>query len=225
MSPLLLVLQPRLPIFGDVSQTTKTAQVLLEHGASVHVRNKNGRMPLHLASQHGLSGIVALLLKLGADVDAQDNDAMTPLLWVSQGLTPFGDASQTRITETAQLLLEHGASVHARNKNGQMPLHTASHHGRSDIVALLLKLGADVDAQDNDAMTLLSVSQHRNLFDDASQTQITKTAQLLLEHGASVHVRYKNGQMPLHGASHHGHSGIVELLLKFGEAVAAQDNS
>jgi len=227
MTPLLLVSQHPGP-FGDAFQTpiTKTAQLLLEHGASVHVRNKHGQMPLHGASHNGLSGIVALLLKLGADVDAQDNDAMTPLLLASQQPCPFGDASQTEITETAQLLLEHGASVHVRDKNGQMPLHRASHHGLSGIVALLLKLGADVDSQDNDAMTpLLLVSQQPCHFGDASQTEITKTAQLLLEHGASVHVRNKHGQMPLHGASRHGFSSIVELLLKLGADVDAQDNN
>src|SRR5260221_3840140 len=122
---------------------------------------------------------------------------MTPLLSVSQYPTRFGDASQTQITKTAQLLLEHGASVHMRNKNGQMPLHAASQHGPSGIVALLLKFGADVDAQDNDAMTpLLLVSQPSSpqALPDTFQIQITKTAQLLLEHGASVHVRDKNGQ-------------------------------
>ena len=220
MTPLHLVSQSQLTRFGDSSHIAKTAQVLLEHGASVHMRNKKGQMPLHTASCHGLSDIVALLLKFGADVDAQDNDTMTPLHLVSQSrLAMFGDYSH--ISKTAQLLLEHGASVRVRNKNGQTPLHAASHNGLSDIVALLLKFGADVDAQDNDTMTpLFLVSEH--LFGDDSQT--TKTAQLLLEHGASVHVRNKTGWMPLHTASHRGHSCIVALLLKFGADVDAQDN-
>src|SRR5260221_3509660 len=139
-------------------------------------------MPLHAASQRGHSGIVALLLKFGADVDAQDNDAMTPLLLVPQHQSPFRDTSQIQITKTAQLLLEHGASVHMRNKNGQMPLHLASHHCRSCIVALLLKFGADVDAQGNDAMTpLLLGLQHPGPSCKPSQTRITELAQLLLE--------------------------------------------
>jgi len=214
MTPLQLVLQVRPDFFGDNSQITKTAQLLLEHGASVHVRNKNGWMPLHTASCHGDSDFVALLLKFGAEVDAQDNDAMTPLLLLSH-------SNWSGNTETVQLLLEHGANVQARNKNGQMPLHIASQCGLSDLVALLLKFGAGVDAQDNDAMTPLHSLSQRPVWDDS---QLTKTAKLLLENGASVDVRNKSGQTPLHLASHQGLSGTVALLLKFGADVNAQDN-
>jgi len=221
MAPLHLLLQSRLLDSGDDSQITKTSQLLLEHGVSVHVRNKNGQMPLHIASHRGLSGIVALLLKFGADIDAQDNDAMTPLHMLSQSwLLDSGDDSQS--TKTAQLLLEHGASVHVRNKYGQMPLHTASRHGSSKIIPLLLKFGADVDAQDNDTMTPLLLVLHTRW---ARDSQIATISRLLLEHGASVHVRNKNGQMPIHLASQHGRSGIVQLLLKSGADVDARDNS
>jgi len=215
MTPLHFVSQNQ---WGDNSQKqiTKTAQVLLEHGASVHMRNKNGQIPLNLASRHGLFGVVELLLKFGADVDAQGNDTMTPLLLVLE-------SRQGDDTETTQLLLEHGASVHMRNKNGQMPLHLASHHRLFNIVALLMKFGADADAQDNDMMTpLLLVSQSPPF--GCEYPQITKTVQLLLDHGASVDAQNKSGQMPLHLASHHGLLGIVALLLKFGADVNAQDN-
>jgi len=208
MTPLLFLSQYS---WGNQFQLTKTAQVLLEYGASVHVRNKNRQTSLHTACHEGLSGIVASLLEFGADVDAQDNDTMTPLLLVLE--SPRGDD-----TETTQLLLEHGASIHVRNKDGQTPLHLASHQGFSGIVTLLLKFGADVDAQDNDTMTPLLLVLESRRGDD------TETTQLLLEHGASVHVRNKSGQTPLHLASHHGLFGVVELLLKFGADVDAQDN-
>jgi cytohesin len=201
---------------------TKTAQVLLEHGASFHVRNKNGHMPLHAASYLGFGGIVALLLKFGADVDAQDDDAMTPLHLVSQARPSIFNHSQ--IVKTAQLLLEHGASVHARDKHSHMPLHYASYQGLSDIIGLLLKFGADVDATDNNTMTPLHLVSQSPLHAVGNDSQITSIAQLLLKHGASVHVRNKYGKMPLHTALHHGLSGLVALLLKFGADVEAQDN-
>jgi ankyrin repeat protein len=226
-TPLLLVSLSVLPTFHDVSisEATKTVQVLLEYGASVHVRNKNGQMPLHAASHRRLPGIVALLLKFGADVDARDNDSMTPLCLVSQNWDLLHTPSQTHVTKTAQLLLEHGASIHARNKNGQMPLHLASQLGLPSIVALLLKFGADVETRDNYSMTpLLLVLQHPTFFDDNPQAKITEIVQLLLEHGASVHVQNKNRQMPLHLASKHCFSSVVALLLKFGADVEAQDS-
>jgi hypothetical protein len=108
-------------------------------------------MPLHKASYHGISGIVGLLLKFGVDVDAHDNDTMTPLFLVFQ--CHWGNNS--RITKTAQVLLDHGANVHKQDKNGQMPLHKASQHCLSRIVEFLLKLGADVGTQDNNNITPL----------------------------------------------------------------------
>ena len=215
MTPLHLASQDRHHFLSSEEdyQNTETAQQLLEHGASAHVRNKNGQTPLHLASRRDLFSIVALLLKFGADVDAQDNDAMTPLQLGLQGLSSYG-------SKTAQLLLEHGASVHVRDKNGQMPLHLASYYGFPIIVGLLLKYGADVDVQDNDAMPPLLLVLPRLPSGDGC-----KATQQLLEHGASAHVRNKNGQTPLHIASHHELFSIVALLLKSGADVDAQDNA
>jgi ankyrin repeat protein len=220
MTPLLLA-SGRDTFDFDDARGTAVAQVLLEHGASVHVQNENGQTPLHLASEHHLPGIVALLLKFGLDVDAQDNDNMTPLLLAASGWSAFNYSDARSSTAVAQVLLEHGASVDVRNKNGQTPLHLASQHHLPGIVALLLKSGLDVDAQDNDNMTpLLWASGQFSFYDHRSAA----VAQVLLGHGASLHVRNKNGQTPLHLASQHGLSGIVALLLKFGADMDAQDD-
>jgi ankyrin repeat protein len=230
MTPLHLVLQS---LSGDGS---KIAQLLLVHGASVHVRDKNGQMPLHLASHHKLPSIVALLLQICADVDAQDNDAMTPLLLALQD--PYnisGDDSQ--ITKITQLLLEHGASVHVRNKDGQMPLHLASQHGVSRVVKLLLEFGADVDARDNGNITPLhfavlssplgafrcgshvsesNISVVSTPDNSPSRTptlwSIVETIKLLLRHGANLQMQNDEGETPLQVALSRGGQRIIDVL-------------
>jgi len=182
-------------------------RLLLEHGASVNVWDKNGQAPLHLASRYDYSDVVALLLKLGADVDAPDNDRITPLLCALKS---------NYFSSAAQVLLERGASVNVRDKDGQTPLHLASRHDYSDVVALLLKLGADVDALDNDRITPLLCAL-KFLY-------IGNAPQVLLEHGASVHVRDKDGQTALHLALRRGFSNMVALLLQSGADIDAQDN-
>ena len=52
----------------------------------------------------------------------------------------------------------------SRNKNGQMPLHTALDHGIFRTVALLLEFGADVDAQDYDNVTPLLLVSHTTIL-------------------------------------------------------------
>jgi ankyrin repeat protein len=202
-----------------VREQDASAQLLLEHGVSVHVQNMNGRTPLHLASQCHHSSIIVLLLKFGLDVDAWDDDNMTPLLLAS-GLEPFC-FNDARATAAVQELLEHGASVHMWNKHGQMPLHLASEHHYSSIVALLLKFGVDVDIYNNDNMTPLHLASVWNPYDYA---RATAAAQVLLEHGANVYMQNKSGQTPLHLALKHGHSWMVALLLTLGADMDAHDD-
>jgi cytohesin len=168
------------------------------------VRNKNGQTPLHLASKYHDSSIVALLLKFGVDVDAQDNDGMTPLLLAPKSV--LFDAA--RGTAVAQLLLEHGASVHVWNKNGQTPLHLASQRGLFSMIALLLDFGADKDAQDDDKMTPLHFAVHlssepypRFCHGDSNHDKAVKVITLLLKHGVNVQVQNNNGETPLQVAS------------------------
>jgi len=195
----------------ELYSSFEASRLLQDHGASVHLRNRNGQTPLHLALRRGLSDVVTLLIKSGSDVDALDNDNITPLLYALK----FSDCDAAAAA-AAQLLLEHGASVHMRDKDGQTALHLALQRDFSDSVALLLQSGADVDAQDNDGMTpLLYVVQ---------SSKPAATVQLLLEHGASVHLRNKNGLTPLHSAVKHYRSDVVALLLQFGAPVDATDN-
>ncbi len=56
---------------------TEAARLLLDRGADVNWRAKNGTTALILACQNGHSGTVALLLDKGADPDIKDKDGKT----------------------------------------------------------------------------------------------------------------------------------------------------
>ena len=77
--------------------------LLLQYGANLRARNKEGETPLHLALRRGYLDLMWLLLDQGADVDAQDKNCSTPLHAALCSSHP----------EAARLLLEYGASVHA----------------------------------------------------------------------------------------------------------------
>jgi ankyrin repeat protein len=51
-----------------------------------------------------------------------------------------------REAETAQLLIKHGADVHARDQSQSTPLHLALSNRDAEIAQLLIKHGADVHA-------------------------------------------------------------------------------
>ena len=51
--------------------------------------------------------------------------------------------------EATRFLIEHGADVTARKKDGSTPLHMASRGGHVRVARVLLQYGADPAARDN----------------------------------------------------------------------------
>lgn len=82
----------------------------------------------------------------GVGVNARDGElGVTPLTW----------AALLGQTEAIELLIQKGADVNARNKDGGIPLHGAAFLGETEIVILLIQKGADVNAKNNNGETPL----------------------------------------------------------------------
>ena len=155
----------------------QTADLLRHNGADPHVQGDWKAFPLHFAAYHENFLAVQKLIEYDADIDARDGDGWTPLSWASRGHF-FEDGSVHRI------LLERGADVNARaDDDGFTPLHRASEHGALEIVRLLLKHGADVEAVSGNGKTALQVVGTAT-YRRANQGRCEETRRLLVEHGA-----------------------------------------
>lgn len=55
---------------GDAAHTA-IIRYMLEKGASISKGAEDGSTPLHLAAEHGLAGVVALLLDAGSDINGK----------------------------------------------------------------------------------------------------------------------------------------------------------
>ena len=154
----------------------QTAKILHDNGANPSVGGRNGITPLHSAAYYGEFEMVQELLKLKANVNAQDAYGETPLRYVSRG--PRSDLNVAPLlSNVARLLLEHGANVNARMNNQSTPLHEAVRCGRVEVVRVLLEHGADVGAEDNIGKTPLQVEP---------MTRRDGIVKLLSEHRASA---------------------------------------
>src|SRR5579862_3845288 len=100
---------------------------------------------------------IRFLLDHGANVNVEDVDGRTPIL--------FAANSDYQTLETVKLLIDHGADVNAKNHFGQSPLYLAKLHGNTPIVSLLLKSGAKADT---DPAPVLKVRKD-NTIQDAVQ--------------------------------------------------------
>jgi ankyrin repeat protein len=129
-------------------------QLLLEHKASVHVRNNKGETPLHLAAQFGYAEAVLGLLQHGADVKTRND----------YGETPLGSAvaKGNGAVAVVRHLLQYQSDVTAVDARSMMPLHWAALLGHAAVVLLLLDSGANVLAGNSLGSTAERLAEHES---------------------------------------------------------------
>ena len=94
---------------------------------------------------------IKALLSSGVDVDQQDKIGYTALHY----------AAQNYLLDIALLLLEHKASVDAKDNYGNTPLFRAvfNSKGRGDMIQLLLRFGADKNLKNNHGVSPLELAK------------------------------------------------------------------
>ncbi len=96
------------------------------------------------AARNGDLAAIERHLKNGADIDGIDPVfGQTPPVW----------AALVGRAETVDWLLQNGAAVNGRTKDGGTPLHAAAFLGRMEVAKLLLQHGADIEAKNNNGVT------------------------------------------------------------------------
>jgi len=93
---------------GDLSRV----QELLDQGQDVNSQDENGYTPLHAASSYGRMEVLNFLLSVGADVNSRDSDGDQPL-------------HVCETVEVAQVLLQSGAQIAAKNSEGKTAAEVA----------------------------------------------------------------------------------------------------
>ena len=159
------------------------AKYLLENNADTTVQDSSGATPLHEAVRYGNVEIAKALLNSGANVNARDNLGKTPVMLIlpkdktaeiyklliahRADLTQkdmFGDtvlhtASMLNVgASTFGILIDGGADVDARNKEGVTPLAIAVQKNDLETVRLLTAAGADIHTQDTNGNSPLSIA-------------------------------------------------------------------
>ena len=115
-----------------------------------------GTTPLLRAARGADVDSMKLLLAHGALVDLPQASGETPLM-VAVGLAVPTDTrgkfrTQSDALAAAQVLLDAGANVNARDTRGRTALHAAAAQGYTDVAKFLVEHGADLKAADNDGV-------------------------------------------------------------------------
>ncbi|KAM4851727.1 fibronectin type 3 and ankyrin repeat domains protein 1 isoform 2-T2 [Thomomys bottae] len=173
---------------------------ILEGGhVKVDVPNKFGFTALMVAAQKGYTRLVKILISNGTDVNMKNGSGKDSLML----------ACYEGHLDVVKYLRRHGASWEARDLGGCTALHWATDGGHCPVIEWMIKEGCEVDVMDTGSgwTPLMRVSA-------VSGSQ--KVASILIDAGANVNVRDKDGKTPLMVAVLNNHEQLVQLLLDRG---------
>jgi ankyrin repeat protein len=108
------------------------AELLIDHGARVNFKGKDGASALTIAAEQGNAPVARTLLAHGADVNIHNNHGNTALMYAAEYGHP----------EMIRLLLDAGADMTTKDQDGETALMTAMRRNRADIVKMLKDAGA-----------------------------------------------------------------------------------
>jgi len=223
-----------------VNEHNTLARYLLEHGADPNLADDKGRAALYAAidmrnlewstrpappEKDAVDSVqlIGSLLSHGANPNARLTKKL-PLRgqpsfdgrWANQaGATPFWRAAQSDDVTVMRLLLEHKADASIASADHTTPLMVAAGVGWSDgqsngsmadapeAIRICLEAGANVNAVNDDGYTALHGASFRGA---------ANVVELLVEKGARMDVKNKEGRMPINMAEgmHIGPGGWVE---------------
>lgn len=150
-------------------------------------------IPMHRAAESGDLARLSLLLKMGALLDAPDDDNASPL-WRAVM------ANQSR---AALFLLAQGADPNRRTKSNTTPFLEAVATGKLEVARLMLRRGAEVNERDfarGSALFLAVIAEDRDMV------------KLLLDHGAKIRIEDLSGDDPLDYATKNKLTAIEKML-------------
>lgn len=129
--------------------------ILLNAGASIKTKDKQGQTPLHVATTLYRKNFAEELIGIGAKVSTKDNEEQNTALHV---------ASKLGHGELIEILIQAGARVNEKNKFHQTPLHLAKN---SIVINKLLEGGVDINIEDTNQRTLTKMLANNERIKDS----------------------------------------------------------
>ncbi|MCW3099990.1 MAG: arp [Chthonomonadaceae bacterium] len=131
---------------------------LLDRNADARPASHDGDQdPILRAAEFGNAASVQALLAHGADVNTQNSDGRTALIYTANDSPDVRFEAQC--CKTARLLLAHGAKIDLRNSDGSTALFLAVQYSHLELVALLLNKGAKVNIRNRYGKTALDYNR------------------------------------------------------------------
>ncbi|XP_049646410.1 fibronectin type 3 and ankyrin repeat domains protein 1 [Suncus etruscus] len=205
-SPVVSVSTTREPLSSEhfhraVSLNDEELLVRMLQGGNIQVDvpNKFGFTALMVAAQKGYTSLVKILLSNGTDVNLKNGSGKDSLML----------ACYAGHLDVVKCLRMSGASWQSRDLGGCTALHWAADGGHCHVIEWMIKDGCEVDSVD-------AGSGWTPLMRVSAVSGNQAVASLLIDAGADVNKRDKDGKTPLMVAVLNNHEELVQLLLDRG---------
>lgn len=198
------------PLHFAASNGFDEAAKLLVEAEDIDVERQNFAKltPLHYAATSNSAKVLRILLPKIKQIDLEGYG----------GTTALHCAAQQNSIDAAKILLANQANVNAKDSHHRSPLHYAAEHGYEEMCKLLLQYEAitySCDEQDMTPLYLAIMKNHQAVIEalssndtniNASSTTTSalhmaaqygdlKTVKLILNKGANIEFKDKNGQL------------------------------
>ena len=211
----------------------REARALLDRGAAVDAKDREGATALARAAQAGKIAVATLLIDRGADVNARAINGSTPLFYAAEadraamtrllldrgadpniagrgGLRPLAAAAYNGSEGSAELLLKHGADPNALDGDGKGAIVYAAGRAYAPTVALLIAAGVDVNRRYSHDLTALMWAAGHDA--SAGVDDVDATLKALIDHGAALDLKDDRGQTAADIGRELGHERAAKLL-------------
>ena len=188
------------------------AALLLKNLASTHISTNMGHTPLHLACERYKTELVQVLLDSKAmpgSIDRNNNTALHALL-----LSPGRDTVAKDIVE---LLLNNGARVDTKNREGNDALLLACSKGFTKVVQVLLQAGSNprvVNDLGNTIVHMCAMTGHSELLDMLLDLEVP-----------FINLSNSDGDTPLHLAIKNNHAEVAAVLIRKGSSILSKNSA
>lgn len=219
-------------------------QRLVERGAKIDVRNKDGETALFLAAKMYQDDLIRILLNQGADPN-QNNNRGNSLMF---SYFPYGKASALAKQDVFQLFLSKGVDINMTNASGnnllyhlvntESPLvafavqqgadvnhrnprsrdtpfiHYASKSPKLDILKIMLAANADINSVNKQKVSFLTGLMSK--YSIIPGSNYYKMVELLMSKGANINHKDRWGNTPLSLEVRDENLPLIRLLIQKG---------
>lgn len=180
----------------------EAAKIMINVAAYRNGFDTSGQTPLHDIIQGKKKNLLSIFLKLP---DSAENDLNFSN---DDGLTPLHLAIKIKWKKGMAMLLNAGASVLVKDKNGDNALHFAAGSGTPSILQDILNALSDKTTQ----LDIKNKTGETALF-KAIKSGDERRVNILLEENASIKEKILKDFNVLHMATMYSHTKILKLLL------------